>query len=124
MFENTDEIFRYTRAQAIADGILVDLAVFRCGGLPIAEQMGFRYPLAITAAAFGEVVGSPSSPALFRRLIYVLGNLKRAIEANGEGDRVYFTVKNTELYPANLWALVGPGDTLDPVITVMLEGED
>ena len=39
----------YTRAQALADGVLIDAG-------PMAREAGFRWPVAITAAAWADCV--------------------------------------------------------------------
>ena len=50
-------IFRYTREQAIADGVLVDVS-------ETAKEAGFRLPVAVSRAAWYEYVAVPkgSSP--------------------------------------------------------------
>jgi len=45
MFENADLIYRYTRADAIRDGVLIDVSA-------TAKDEGFQYPVALTAAAY------------------------------------------------------------------------
>ena len=42
-------IFRYSRAEAIADGILIDAS-------ELAREAGFKYPVALTTAAWQEAV--------------------------------------------------------------------
>ena len=42
-------IFTYTRAQALADGVLVDAG-------PLAREAGYRWPVALTAAAWADCV--------------------------------------------------------------------
>ena len=44
MFESFDFIHRYTRAEAIRDGVLIDVSA-------TAREAGFRYPVALAAAA-------------------------------------------------------------------------
>ena len=39
----------YTRAQALAEGVLIDAG-------PMAREAGFRWPVAITAAAWDDCV--------------------------------------------------------------------
>jgi len=39
----------YTRAQALADGVLIDAG-------PMAREVGFRWPVAITAGAWADCV--------------------------------------------------------------------
>jgi hypothetical protein len=43
-----------------------------------------------------------------------------------EGDKAYFDVRVVTDKPENvsLWMVCGPGDTPEPVITIMREGED
>ena len=42
-------IYRYTRAQAIADGVLIDVT-------EAAAELGFRYPVALTQAVWADCV--------------------------------------------------------------------
>jgi len=63
------------------------------------------------------------------RLWDLLFLLSVASRAQPDSDRVHFQVSvdtkgDGNLSLVRLWALIGPGDTLAPVITVMLEGED
>ena len=52
-----EEIFRYTRAQAMADGVLVDLtSATDDKGHLLCQQAGFKVPVAITRAAWAKVV--------------------------------------------------------------------
>ncbi|HWX20416.1 MAG TPA: hypothetical protein VN578_11000 [Candidatus Binatia bacterium] len=47
-----EPIYRYTRAQAIADGGLVDLTTATDDqGQPLCKQAGFKVPMAITRTA-------------------------------------------------------------------------
>lgn len=45
-------IYSYTRAQAIADGVLIDVT-------PQAQEAGFKIPVAVTAALFHEYIAPP-----------------------------------------------------------------
>jgi hypothetical protein len=131
MFEEGDLIFRYTRAQAIADGVLADL--MQAETAPLVKEAGFKFPIAMTATAFWEAVAPidgelPPGQDLKGRLWDVLMLLKAAIRSKpGEPDRIHFTVNvwnGEKSVPVQLWALCGPGDDLEPVVTIMLEGED
>jgi len=44
MFENADLIHRYTRADALRDGVLIDVTA-------TAKEAGFKYPVALTATS-------------------------------------------------------------------------
>lgn len=123
----TDYISRYTRAQAIDDGVLVDMALFAYRGAPILEQLRFAYPVAMTCTAFGEVIGGGPEHITAARVAFLLGQLKRAILAyafHGGDSRISFTCTNAEFKPVDLWAVCAPGDDSRPVITVMLRRED
>jgi hypothetical protein len=52
VFDNADLIHRYTRAQALADGVLVDVS-------PVAREAGIRYPTALTRAVWENYVKVP-----------------------------------------------------------------
>jgi hypothetical protein len=131
-------IFSYTRAQAIADGVLVDVS-------KLAKEAGFRYPVAVTAAVWAECVTVPDGVAgqdETGRLWDVLNLLRFAIGSkvavpryalpgqNLDGERVDFAVHvrkdNSEGDPplVDLYALCGPGDDGEPVVTIMLPNED
>ena len=115
-----DVICCYTRAQALADGVLVDVSErARCHGI--------KYPTACTAGVLAliEAIEKPH-PTL--RQVQVLGrtdavlvSMLSAIRRGGTRgtDRVVF-----EALGAALWAQCGPGDTAEPCITIMREGED
>lgn len=119
-------VFRYTRAQAIADGVLIDVT-------DTAKELGFRLPVALTAGVWAECVEVPAEATgqdEQGRLWDVLGLLRFAIQGRrGRPDnRVDFVVqveradRSTE--EVDLYALCGPGDEAEPVITVMLPHED
>ena len=140
-----EPIFRYTRAQAIADGALVDLTTATDDkGQLLCQQAGFKVPVAITRAAWaktieaggswkpdgdGEVLELKGGQSLTGRLWDVLWMLKVASGKAANSDRVHFQVLvdvhgDGRHETVKLWALCGPGDNAQPVITIMLEGED
>ena len=118
MFADDDLIYRYTRSQALADGVLVDLSErARCHGI--------RYPTACTQGV-QALIDTIEDPHPTLRHVQVLGRTDAVLagmlaairQAHGT-DRVEF-----EALDAALWAQCGPGDGAEPVITIMLEGED
>jgi hypothetical protein len=115
----------YSRAQAIDDGVLVDVT-------QSARETGFRHPVAITRAAWDTCV--TMSPAAERagcdergRLHDLLWVLFCTIRRNHGGPELAFDVLcvTTSVRPLRvpLRAVVGPGDQGEPVITVLLVGE-
>ena len=120
-------IHSYTRAQAIADGVLVDVT-------ERAKEAGFRFPVAVTAGVWAECVAVPDGVSCqdeTGRLWDLLMLLRFAIARyRGDMERVNFAVHvrndNREGDPplVQLYALCGPGDNAEPVITVMNTDED
>ena len=126
MFENADLIHRYTRADAIRDGVLIDVSA-------TAREAGFKYPVALTAAAWAKCVAVP--PGVLcqdeaGRLWDVLTMLRLAVRGQGAAPRCASasTSATTTGSAPRRWCasrpLCGPGDQGEPVITVMLPDED
>ncbi len=119
-----DVIHRYTRAQAIEDGVLIDVT-------ETALEAGIRYPTVLTAAVWAECVTVPESASWqdeTGRLWDILNLLRHAIVRSSGGQQVNFSVgvQNNERPPerVRLKALCGPGDAGEPVITIMFPEED
>lgn len=129
MFETFDIISTYSRAQAIDDGALVDVT-------QTAKEAGFLFPVALTRSAYEDSVAwTPEDNRQGRRqdqngrLWDVLWMLRQAIKRGGEQiDFMVYRVPrkgNGRLpRPRMLKALCGPGDDMQPVITIMLPEED
>jgi hypothetical protein len=140
-----DPIYSYTRAQAIADGVLVDLTTATDDqGQLLCQQAGFKVPVAITRTAWaktveaggawkpngdGEILELKGGQSLTGRLWDLLWLLRVACGQANSSDRIHFQVRvdvtgDGRHETVKLWALCGPGDDASPVITIMLEGED
>lgn len=83
-----DVVFSYSRRQAIADGVLHDVSV-------VAQEAGFRYPVALTAAAWADCVawqarGDGSGQSEAGRLWDVLTMARLAVKRTG-GQTLHFT---------------------------------
>ncbi len=124
-FSRDDLVYSYTRAQAIADGVLVDVS-------ETAREAGIRFPAAVTArlwhgyivpredlAGAGQSVEGRLWDALF---LFAISARKFS------GDTLFYDVlflmddETTE--SVRLKAVCGPGDEGEPVITIMLPDED
>lgn len=118
MLNDDDLIYSYTRSQALADGVLVDLS-------ERAHSCSIRYSTACTASVWAVIQAIPEPDRDMRevaeavRISAVLSALLGAIRAARGTDRVTFRGLGAEL-----WAQCGPGDDGEPVITVMMQGED
>ena len=120
-----DVVFSYTRAEAIADGFLMDAT-------EMAAQLGFRVPVALTAELWHRyVTPSPDLEAQGQsadgRLVDVLMVLRS--RATVASDVVHFPVfflmePDRPAEAVTPKAHIGPGDEGEPVITIMMPWED
>lgn len=127
MFDNAPVVFRYTRKQAIEDGVLVDLTEW-------VKETGFTIPVACTAVVWNSHVVPPDGTRDWGQcergrchdllwMLYVAIRQKR-----GAADRLTYQViflnKHRKHETVTLKAICGPGDDGEPVMTVMLPHED
>jgi hypothetical protein len=127
MIGNQFIIHRYTRERAIEEGTLIDAT-------NLAHEMGFKYPVAVTAAAYAQAIAVPDG--IVRqdskgRLWDVLQMLLSAIRRGESGGMdVPFTVHTraanhpSSVQAIQLRAVCAPGDRGEPCITIMLPGEN
>ena len=119
----TPIIFSYSRAQALADGTLRDAG-------EIAKEAGFSVPVALTQAAWQNVVAVPEfalSETEEGRLWDVMDAMRWAgyRARNGVLEfEVNVTDRDAESETVSLRAVCGDGDDGELVITVMLRNED
>lgn len=123
--DNIEIIHAYTRADAIADGFLIDVT-------DMAIEAGFRYPVALTDTVWNtcvEVDSECTHQDEQGRLWDVLMLLRFAICR--DTDKVNRIIRSPPCRRG--WqqdrdlpekAICGPGDNAEPVITIMLPGED
>lgn len=115
----------YTRKQAIEDGVLVDVST-------TAREAGINFPVALTSTVWDLYV-VPSEKlegcgqSITGRLWDILWMFRlKAMRSNK--SLLYFSCLfldvNEKLDEVKLKALCGPGDNAEPVITIMLPGED
>ena len=126
-WDDAEVISSYSRAQAIEDGVLVDVST-------VANEARIKFPVAMTATVWGQYVEVPEGVKCqdeARRLWDILW-MFRCAAAKFDGDTLLF-----KLYVRNhnrgrldrrdlvtLKAVCGPGYDAEPVITIMLPDED
>lgn len=127
-WDDAEVIHTYTRAQALADGALIDVT-------ETAHEAGFRWPVALTAAAWADAVAWDEDHGAHQdvsgRLWDVLTMARLATQRGGRGDRASFQVLRVPNTPratrptlTTLHLLCGPGDTGEPVLTITCPDED
>lgn len=126
-------IHTYTRAEALADGVLVDVT-------ETGREAGFRLSVAMTTGAWSEAVAWPDCDPLClapagqdepSRLWDVLMQAHIAARRARNESIVTFDVLRVpndcaSVQPTRLALkmVIGPGDNGEPVITILLPGED
>jgi len=113
-------ISSYSRAEAINDCVLVDVGA----AYPVIARAHYKVPIAFTAALWSRIEAAAASVSGASREGFVHDVLYLAKTAKDSGDpsRRRFTIKLDEV--VELEAIVGPGDNLEPVLTVGFLGED
>lgn len=117
-------IHAYTRAQAIADGVLIDVS-------RLSSEAGFRFPAAMTAAAWEQAVAWPDDQDAGQseegRLWDVVYMAAYAARSRGGSELLYtlgvVSRGGHEPETVQLKCVVGPGDDGEPVVTIMLPEE-
>ncbi len=122
--EPSDLIYSYSRKQAIDDGILVDLSTFRVTG----EH--YKYPVACTVrvwAAIEEAVEDKTAmndlEGILHDILWMSRNSGRTISAS---TRIFEVTIGRSRGPEtlDLQIVCGPGDEMEPVLTIMMFDED
>jgi hypothetical protein len=126
-FADFEVISTYSRAQALEDGVLVDVS-------QLAKEAGFLIPVAVTRAVFavldpGEALAAEGQSFEGRAwdMLTILRFAARAARNSSEvGFSPLFVMEpGRGPKPLALRSVCGPGDdAAAPVITVMLPNED
>jgi len=130
-FSNDDIIFAYTRADALSDGVLVELSD------QMVSEAGIKVKVAVTRAVWDDYLSPPyldelpgqSAEGRTWDLLWMFGcAARRSRHASTIHFRVLFvTMEESGSITTDdvlLKAICGPGDEGEPVITIMLPWED
>lgn len=122
-WEGFEIISTYSRADAIADGFLVDVSGF-------ASQL-FKFPVAVTRAVWDEYVQVPEGVTdqdekgrLWDILNMLFVEIKKSNDESIISFQLYVRNDNRGAKPVILKSIVGPGDSGEGVITIMKPEED
>lgn len=125
-YSSEERISFYTRADALSDGILSDVS-------KIAEEEGFKIPVALTLAAYRSIEPSEEERSrgddLRARLHDLFWTMSQALRRKSyvEASRIDFQLNlSQDGKPVSqaLRALLHLGDRGEPVITILLPNED
>lgn len=123
-------ISAYTRAQAIADGVLIDVTAE-------ANDAGFKVPVALTAAVWADVVAWSAEDSArqiqqdergrLNDLLWAAATLARQHTGNRmpfQHHRVPRGRNGVCRTPIALVMTIGPGDNAEPVVTLRFPSDD
>lgn len=120
-------IYSYTREQAIADGVLVDVT-------EAAKSVGFKVHTAVSATLYHGYVEPPAGVTgegqstlgrLHDLLFLVLCSAKKSPPgADRATVRIAFLMEPGRIETVDVIAHIGPGDHGEPVLTLMLPEDD
>lgn len=125
-FSDVELIFSYTRADALDDGVLIDITA-------AAREHGFKLHTAVTDSLFhGHVVppeglegeGQSVEGRLHDLLTIAMIAARRGMNHNRVEFEVLFLMRPGVREKVTVILHVGPGDQGEPVLTLMLPGDD
>lgn len=127
LFENAEVISVYTRKQALEDGFLIDL--MQDTMKEVCEQH-YKYPIACTSGVWAIIDKAVKNKKYFNDYAGVVHDVLWMSRVNNrklsESTIVFFVIITGAGRTKNHTFIlnVGPGDNAEPVITIMLPGED
>ncbi len=132
MFNELETLYTYTREQALEDGFLIDVT-------KTAKEAGLRYPVAVTSAVWEKYIAwededtqrqthQDSEGRLWDVLFMLKNAINRLVGATTEIHYELYVVprdgKARKPKKTALKSLCHPGDSGEPVITIMEPDED
>lgn len=110
-------VYSYTRAQALEDGVLVDVSA-------TAKEAGWKYPVALTAALWSVVETIPSNHSYqdVQGRLWDVVYMASLMARKSQGSRFVFELilfrEGSRKKFVQLVADCGPGDQGEPVVTI------
>jgi len=124
--ESWNVVYSYSRDQAIADGVLVDVT-------EEAKAIGFKLHTVVTDHLFHGYVEPPAgldgegqsvAGRLHDLMVLALFAARRAMNSDRVTFKVDFLVAPGRKETIEVIAHIGPGDHGEPVLTIMLPEDD
>ena len=125
---DADVVYAYTRAQALEDGVLIDATI---GDPAEVTKQHFKYPVAMTEAVYHLIRRAVEHPkhqndwrGVWHDILWMSRkNITRRFDAATHLFKVWITGAGRKRWH-ELKIQCHPGDRAEPVLTVMLPGED
>ncbi|HET6991011.1 MAG TPA: DUF6573 family protein [Bacteroidia bacterium] len=127
-------ISSYSRSQGIEDGFLVDVT-------KTAQEAGITFPVALTRAAWEDCVawteadenrkgftGNSENGRIWDVIFMAANAMRRSAKGGSQLIYSFYRIpregKGRKPRLVSLKLIVGPGDSMEPVITIMQTNED
>lgn len=125
LFNEADIIHVYTRKQAIEDGVLVDVSA-------MAKEAGINYPVALTSSVWHNYIVPNKSIRPFGQsiegrlwdLLWMFITSAKKCKGSYLNFSCSFLMKENIKENVIFKSICSPGDTPEPVITIMMPNED
>ena len=116
----TELIYSYSRKQALEDGVLIDVS-------EMAKEAGIKVPVALTQEMHAtyivtELNDQDEQGRVWDTLFMLVLNAKNSRESIIHYNVIFRMIGDRD-ENATLKAVIGPGDSAEPVITIMLPHE-
>jgi hypothetical protein len=131
LFDDAEIISRYTRAQAIEDGVLVDMTLEPFGSL--AREAGIKWAIAMTSTALHEFVAVDEGAqghagqdlkGRWWDVVFMFRRTRREISPLEARWKLVVRDPDGRSRLKELKCVSGPADDMSPCLTFMLPGED
>ncbi len=127
-----DIISSYSRAEAIADGVLIDAMT---GVFESVSRQHYKYPVAMTSGVFAIIDHAVKAKkycndyaGVWHDILHMAKHGRDIAGGTGKEIVVYIQRFNADPFLTQIretfHILCGPGDNAEPVLTVMLPNED
>lgn len=124
LFDNSEILFSYSRAQALEDGELVDVTTWASSTKGFLG--GFTVPVALTRALFNTLENIPEGSGEDLRgrahdVLFMASLAARSASQNDESSKAFSVIvtnRQGQKRKLDLFITIGPGDQGEPVITI------
>ncbi len=120
-FEDFDVIYTYSRADAIADGVLVDLTK----DFPVTKRV-YKYPVACTATVWAIINSTPSEWVVGEVIAVIVASNQNKTKIIDETTHLFeVTIENAKPCERHTFKIICHGDDNgEPCLTIMMRNED
>ena len=120
-FSDTDLISQYTRADALSEGVLIDLSK----EFPICKRV-YKFPVACTASVWAIINSTPSEWVVGEVIAVIVASERNKTKILDEASHLFeVIIENSAPSDRHTFKIIcHPGDNMEPVLTISMPEED